>query len=49
MFFDQCTVEGTTVNSYGIDNDLADPPEIYLCRKVRFPWQEFWEKIKHYS
>lgn len=49
MFLDQCTVEGTTVNSYGVDNDLADPPEIYLCRKVRLPWQEFWEKIKHYS
>ncbi|MBI5953113.1 MAG: glycosyltransferase family 39 protein [Chloroflexi bacterium] len=49
MFLDQCTVEGTTVNSYGVDNDLAHPPEIYLCRKVRLPWQEFWEKIKHYS
>jgi len=49
MFLDQCTVEGTTVNSYGVDNDLADPPEIYLCRKVRLPWPEFWEKIKHYS
>jgi hypothetical protein len=49
LLFDQCTVEGTTVNSYGIDNDLANPPEIYVCRKVRYPWNEFWEKMKHYS
>ncbi|MCA1899816.1 MAG: glycosyltransferase family 39 protein [Chloroflexi bacterium] len=49
MFLDQCAVEGTTVNSYGVDNDLADPPEIYLCRKVRYPWNQIWEKMKHYS
>jgi hypothetical protein len=49
LLFDQCTVEGSTVNSYGIDNDLANPPQIYVCRKVRYPWNEFWEKMKHYS
>jgi hypothetical protein len=49
QFFEQCTMEGTITNSYGIDNDLANPPAIYVCRKARLPWQEIWEKIKHYS
>lgn len=48
-FFEQCTVAGTTTNSYGIDNDLANPPEIYVCRKVRFTWPDLWARIKHYS
>jgi 4-amino-4-deoxy-L-arabinose transferase-like glycosyltransferase len=49
LLFDQCTMEGSTVNSYGIDNDLANPPEIYVCRKTRFSWPDIWEKMKHYS
>jgi hypothetical protein len=49
QLFDQCAVAGTTINSYGVDNDLAHPPEIYVCRKVRLPWPEIWEKVKHYS
>jgi hypothetical protein len=48
-FFEQCTVAGTITNSYGINNDLANPPDIYVCRKARLPWPEIWEKIKHYS
>jgi hypothetical protein len=49
QFFEQCAMAGTTTNSYDIDNDLANPPTIYVCRKTRLPWQEIWEKIKHYS
>jgi 4-amino-4-deoxy-L-arabinose transferase-like glycosyltransferase len=48
-FFAQCTVAGTITNSYGIENDLSNPPDIFVCRKARFPWPEIWEKIKHYS
>jgi 4-amino-4-deoxy-L-arabinose transferase-like glycosyltransferase len=28
LFFEQCTVAGKVTNSYGIDNDLANPPDI---------------------
>ncbi len=49
LMFEECTMEGTTVNSYGIDNDLADPPDIYLCRRARLPWPELWDRIKRYS
>jgi len=49
LMFEECTMEGTTANSYGIDNDLADPPGIYLCRRARLPWPELWDRIKRYS
>jgi hypothetical protein len=49
QFFEQCTMEGTITNSYGIDNDLANPPGIYVCRNARLPWNEIWRMIKHYS
>jgi len=49
QFFEQCTMAGTITNPYGINNDLANPPGIYVCRKARLSWPEIWEKIKHYS
>jgi 4-amino-4-deoxy-L-arabinose transferase-like glycosyltransferase len=49
QFFEQCAMAGTTTNSYGIDNDLANPPGIYVCRKPYLPWDEIWKRIKHYS
>ena len=47
--FEDCTVVGTTRNSYGVENDLADPPDIYFCRKARLPWDIIWNRTKHYS
>jgi hypothetical protein len=49
QFFEQCTVAGLVSNSYGIKNDLTNPPGIYVCRKARLTWPEIWKKIKHYS
>ena len=49
QFFEQCTMEGTITNSYGIDNDLANPSAIYVCRKARLPWDEIWQRIKRFS
>jgi len=48
-FFDDCKLAGRVTNQYNIDNDLVNPPQIYVCRKVRYPWPELWEKLKHYS
>lgn len=48
-YFDDCELAGRVTNPYGIDNDLLNPPQIYVCRKVRYPWPELWEKLKHYS
>ncbi|HET9910740.1 MAG TPA: glycosyltransferase family 39 protein [Anaerolineales bacterium] len=47
--FEQCESAATITNSYGVDNDLRDPPTIYVCRGLRFSWPELWKRIKSYS
>ena len=47
--FEQCQVAGMITNQYGVENDLRQPPGIFVCRGLRWPWPEFWDKVKHYS
>jgi hypothetical protein len=47
--FDECTRAGTITNDYGVENDLRDPPGIYVCRDPRMPWDELWNRLKRYS
>jgi len=47
--FEQCSVEGTVTNPYGVKNDLSDPPNIFVCRGPRLPWDELWKQLKRYS
>jgi hypothetical protein len=48
-WFEDCQQAGTTTNSYGIDNDLANPPDIFVCRNLRMTWPRLWDEIKHSS
>jgi len=45
----QCQLAGTITNSYGVDNDLRHPPDIFVCRELLISWPEFWNTIKRYS
>jgi hypothetical protein len=47
--FEHCSVAGTITNPYGVENDLRDPPNIFVCRTPRLPWDELWNKLKRYS
>ncbi|HSM72510.1 MAG TPA: glycosyltransferase family 39 protein [Anaerolineales bacterium] len=47
--FDECAVAGTITNQYGVENDLRDPPNIFVCRGTRLPWDQLWDKLKRYS
>lgn len=47
--FEQCEAAGTITNSYDVENDLRQPPTIFVCRDLRWPWPEFWDKVKSYS
>ncbi len=49
LLFKQCDFAGTTTNSYGVENDLAQPSEILLCRNPRLPWPELWDRLKRFS
>jgi hypothetical protein len=46
---EQCAVAGTITNSYGVENDLRDPPNIFICRNPRLPWPEMWNKLQRFS
>jgi hypothetical protein len=45
----QCQVAGTITNPYGVENDLRNPPDIFVCRELRITWPEFWNRLKRYS
>ncbi|HEU0297646.1 MAG TPA: glycosyltransferase family 39 protein [Anaerolineales bacterium] len=47
--FEQCEVAGMIKNAYGVENDLRDPPNIFVCRGPRLPWSELWPGLKRYS
>jgi len=47
--FEQCSVAGKITNLYGVENELRDPPNIFVCRGPRLPWDQLWEKLKRYS
>jgi len=47
--FEQCNVAGIITNPYGVKNDLGDPPNIFVCRNPRLPWDQLWEQLKRYS
>jgi hypothetical protein len=47
--FEKCEVAGTITNPYGVENDLRDPPNVFICRGLRFSWPELWNRAKRYS
>ena len=47
--FGECSVAGMVSNPYGVENDLRDPPNIFVCRDPLLPWNELWETLKRYS
>jgi 4-amino-4-deoxy-L-arabinose transferase-like glycosyltransferase len=47
--FERCEVAGTITNSYGVENDLRDPPNIFVCRGLRIPLPELWDRVKRFS
>ncbi|HSL43579.1 MAG TPA: glycosyltransferase family 39 protein [Anaerolineales bacterium] len=47
--FEQCELAGMITNRYGVENDLSDPPDIFVCRDPRWPWPELWKRVKRYS
>jgi hypothetical protein len=47
--FEQCEMAGTITNAYGVENDLRDPPHVFVCRGPRWSWPELWDRAKRYS
>ena len=47
--FEQCELAGTITNSYGVENDLSDPPHVFICRGLSIPLPALWDRVKRYS
>ena len=48
--FESCQLAGHVTNPYGIMNEeTTDHPDIYVCRKLRTPWAEFWKRFRYYG
>jgi 4-amino-4-deoxy-L-arabinose transferase-like glycosyltransferase len=49
QYFDSCEVAGHVTNPWGILNEETGHPEIYLCRKLRWSWPDFWNDFRYYG
>jgi 4-amino-4-deoxy-L-arabinose transferase-like glycosyltransferase len=48
--FESCELAGHITNPYGIKNEeTSEHPDIFVCRRLRKPWAEFWKQFKYYG
>ena len=48
--FEACELAGHTRNRYGVANEeTTEHPDIFVCRRLRQPWPEFWKGFRHFG
>ncbi|MCA1658076.1 MAG: hypothetical protein LC627_02130, partial [Verrucomicrobiaceae bacterium] len=48
--FESCETVGRVSNRHGVANEESTRrPEIFVCRRLRQPWPEFWKEYRHYG
>ncbi len=48
--FETCELKSPITNRYGIKNEESrDYPGVFVCRKLREPWEEFWKSVRHFG
>ena len=48
--FESCELAGHVRNSYGVANEeTTDHSEVFICRRLRKRWPEFWKNLRHYG
>jgi hypothetical protein len=48
--FESCEAAGQIANRYGVMNEeTTDHRDIYVCRKLRKPWPEFWKDFRYFG
>lgn len=48
--FESCEAAGQIANRYGVMNEeTRDHRDIYVCRKLRTPWPEFWRDFRYFG
>lgn len=48
--FEFCDLAGHTTNRYGVKNEeTLNHPDIFVCRRLRRPWPEFWKQLRNFG
>lgn len=48
--FETCSLAGTNANPYGIRNEESENyPDIFLCRRLHQPWEQFWKHFQYFG
>jgi hypothetical protein len=48
--FESCQVAGRITNRFGVMNEESTAHrDIYVCRKIRFPWADFWRGFRYFG
>lgn len=47
--FAEVTLAGRIPNPYGLENEESQQPEIYICRGLREPWPQFWQRLRSFG
>jgi hypothetical protein len=48
--FESCEVAGQIANRYGVMNEeTTDHRDIYVCRRLRMPWPDFWKDFQYFG
>ncbi len=48
--FGSCVVAAKNTNPFGTENEESrDHPDILLCRNLRVPWPEYWERSRRFG
>ncbi len=48
--FEACDLAGHTSNRYGVKNEeTRDHPDIFVCRRLRLSWPDFWKRFRSFG
>ena len=48
--FGSCVVAAKNTNPFGVENEESrDHPNILLCRNLRMPWPDYWERFRRFG
>jgi hypothetical protein len=48
--FESCELASHTGNRYGVRNEeTSEHPDIFVCRRLRQPWPEFWNGFRNFG
>jgi len=48
-YFETCELAGHITNRYNVQNEESKVADIFVCRRLRKTWEEFWQEIHHFG